>query len=199
LATGKFSHGINVFLLASQGFQSPYFLTFIQARELGGHVRQGEKGSPIVKVGTWNKPAPEAANSPDNEPGTAPVRRFPGSTPSSTPARSRVGPGRCGRTNGSWSGPRPRRSGRRITCGANRSSARRWHWPSSRWHPSWSWGACILRLPGQPRERPSCAWADMSMFGRPNKAVPSSRSLRRQSSSRVEATLANLSGQPGPA
>lgn len=75
-ATGKPYHGINVFLLASQGFQSPYFLTFIQARELGGHVRQGEKGSPIVKVGTWNKPAPEPANAPDHELGTAPVRRF---------------------------------------------------------------------------------------------------------------------------
>lgn len=62
--TGKFYHGINVFLLGSQVFQSPHFLTFIQARELGGSVRHGEKGFPVIKVGTWvkdedGKPAPE--------------------------------------------------------------------------------------------------------------------------------------------
>lgn len=54
-STGKLYSGINVFLLGSQEFQSPYFLTFIQARELGGHVRKGEKGFPVIKVGTWNK------------------------------------------------------------------------------------------------------------------------------------------------
>ena len=54
-STGKFYSGINVFLLGSQEFQSPYFLTFIQALELGGHVRKGEKGFPVIKVGTWNK------------------------------------------------------------------------------------------------------------------------------------------------
>ena len=59
-STGKPYSGINVFLLGSQEFQSPHFLTFIQAQELGGHVRPGEKGSPVIKVGTWNRPAPEA-------------------------------------------------------------------------------------------------------------------------------------------
>jgi len=44
-STGKLYSGINVFLLGSHEFQSPHFLTFIQARELGGHVRKGEKGS----------------------------------------------------------------------------------------------------------------------------------------------------------
>ena len=42
-----FFGGINVFLLGSHEFQSPHFLTFIQAKELGGHVRQGEKGLPV--------------------------------------------------------------------------------------------------------------------------------------------------------
>ena len=40
--------GINVFLLASLGYGSPYFLTFKQATELGGHVRRGEHGSKVV-------------------------------------------------------------------------------------------------------------------------------------------------------
>ena len=40
--------GINVFLLASLGYGSPYWLTFKQANELGGHVRKGEHGSKVV-------------------------------------------------------------------------------------------------------------------------------------------------------
>jgi len=40
--------GINIWILMSAGFTSPYFLTFKQARELGGHVRKGEKGLPVV-------------------------------------------------------------------------------------------------------------------------------------------------------
>jgi antirestriction protein ArdC len=54
-STGKAYQGINVFLLGSHRFTSPYFLTFIQARELGGHVRKGEKGSLVVKYGTYTK------------------------------------------------------------------------------------------------------------------------------------------------
>jgi antirestriction protein ArdC len=46
--------GINVWILASSGYASPYWLTFRQATELGGHVRSGQKGSPVVfwKFGT---------------------------------------------------------------------------------------------------------------------------------------------------
>lgn len=40
--------GINVFLLIAQYFGSPYWLTFKQAQGLGGHVRRGERGTPIV-------------------------------------------------------------------------------------------------------------------------------------------------------
>lgn len=40
--------GINVFLLIAQHFGSPYWVTFKQALDLGGHVRQGERGTPIV-------------------------------------------------------------------------------------------------------------------------------------------------------
>ncbi len=47
--------GINVLLLGSQRFTSPYFLTFLQAKELGGCVRKGERGFLVVKYGTYNK------------------------------------------------------------------------------------------------------------------------------------------------
>lgn len=53
--TKKEYQGINVLLLASRRFTSPYFLTFLQAKELGGCVRKGEHGSLIVKYGTYTK------------------------------------------------------------------------------------------------------------------------------------------------
>jgi len=40
--------GINVFLLASLGYGSPYWLTYKQATELGGNVRRGEHGTKVV-------------------------------------------------------------------------------------------------------------------------------------------------------
>ena len=40
--------GINVFLLATQGYTSPYWVTYKQAQELGGNVRKGEKSTMIV-------------------------------------------------------------------------------------------------------------------------------------------------------
>ena len=54
-ASGKPYHGINVFLLASLRYTSPWFLTYLQAQELGGHVRKGEKGSLVIKYGTYKK------------------------------------------------------------------------------------------------------------------------------------------------
>jgi antirestriction protein ArdC len=48
LVSGRPYRGINVFLLASQGYGSPYWLTYKQATERGGHVRRGEHGSKVV-------------------------------------------------------------------------------------------------------------------------------------------------------
>ena len=36
----------------SQGFSSPFWLTFQQAKELGGHVKKGEHGSSVVYAGS---------------------------------------------------------------------------------------------------------------------------------------------------
>jgi len=40
--------GVNVFLLAAMSSESPFWLTFRQARELGGSIRRGEKACPVV-------------------------------------------------------------------------------------------------------------------------------------------------------
>ena len=51
LKSGKPYRGVNVFLLAveawSRGYESAYWLTFKQAGERGGHVRRGEKSTPV--------------------------------------------------------------------------------------------------------------------------------------------------------
>jgi antirestriction protein ArdC len=48
LVSKKPYRGINVFLLALQGYGSQYWLTFNQAKQLGGNVRRGEHGTKIV-------------------------------------------------------------------------------------------------------------------------------------------------------
>lgn len=46
--TKRHYRGVNVFILASQSYGSLYWLTYKEALRLGGHVRQGEHGTPIV-------------------------------------------------------------------------------------------------------------------------------------------------------
>ena len=48
LITKKEYRGINVFILSCSGFDSPYWLTFKHAKELGGNIKKGEKGTPVV-------------------------------------------------------------------------------------------------------------------------------------------------------
>jgi len=40
--------GINVFLLMAMGRNSRFWLSFKQAQDKGGHVRKGEKGTPVI-------------------------------------------------------------------------------------------------------------------------------------------------------
>jgi len=51
--------GINILMLwasaESQGFANPFWLTFQQAKELGGFVKKGEHGSPVVYANTFKK------------------------------------------------------------------------------------------------------------------------------------------------
>ena len=43
LISKKEYRGINVFMLAVQGYESPYWLSFKQAQELGGNVRKKKR------------------------------------------------------------------------------------------------------------------------------------------------------------
>lgn len=48
LISQKEYRGVNVFLLHAMSYQSPFWLTFNQAKELGGNVKRGEKACPVV-------------------------------------------------------------------------------------------------------------------------------------------------------
>ena len=67
--TGNSYRGINHVLLSlrawSQGYRNPVWLTFKQAKDLGGMVRKGEKSSLVVKYGTFE--AKEEAPERDSE------------------------------------------------------------------------------------------------------------------------------------
>jgi len=61
LKSQKEYRGINVFLLASQGYASPYWLTYKQALSIGGNVRKGEHGTQVTfwKIGEYSKESRE--------------------------------------------------------------------------------------------------------------------------------------------
>ena len=61
--TGKPYRGINVLLLWSSDYSSPFWLTFKQAQELKGYVRKGETGTPIV----FYKQLPEDKKADENK------------------------------------------------------------------------------------------------------------------------------------
>lgn len=46
--TGRRYSGVNVFMLASQGYGTPVWMTFNQAKAHGGTVKKGERGTPVV-------------------------------------------------------------------------------------------------------------------------------------------------------
>jgi len=48
LVSGRPYRGINVFLLLSGQYQSPFWMTFKQAAERGGNVRRGEHATPVI-------------------------------------------------------------------------------------------------------------------------------------------------------
>ena len=71
LISDKAYRGINVFLLAvtawAEGYDSPYWLTFKQAKERDAHVRKGEKGSLVIfwkQHATTDKKTGEPVNVP---------------------------------------------------------------------------------------------------------------------------------------
>ncbi len=59
LVTGKLYRGINIWLLLASSYASPYWLTFNQAKTLGGTIKKGEKSSIVV---FWNFKEVEEVN-----------------------------------------------------------------------------------------------------------------------------------------
>ncbi len=68
LATGRAYRGVNVLLLNMQaalaGYPTNRWLTFHQAKSLGGHVRRGEGGCPIVFFKIQEREEPAAGSEP---------------------------------------------------------------------------------------------------------------------------------------
>ena len=75
LVSGKEYRGVNVWLLGSQDFSSPYWVTFKQAKQLGGTVRKGERSTPCI---FWKFLARDTENSVTGETETQkiPLVRF---------------------------------------------------------------------------------------------------------------------------
>jgi antirestriction protein ArdC len=48
LVSNREYRGVNVLMLQASSYDSPYWLTFNQARNIGGTVRKGERGAPVV-------------------------------------------------------------------------------------------------------------------------------------------------------
>ena len=71
LVSNKAYRGINVFLLHAMSYESPFWLTYRQAQELGGNVRKGEKACPVV---FWKQLQVE--NKKNGEPGKIPLLRY---------------------------------------------------------------------------------------------------------------------------
>ncbi len=63
--------GVNVFLLSAMGFSSRYWLSFKQAKERGGHVRKGERSTPVI---FWKRL--EVADKETGEPKEIPMIRY---------------------------------------------------------------------------------------------------------------------------
>lgn len=67
--SGEPYQGINILSLwmaaSAFGFTSPFWMTYRQAIELGGHVRKGEKGSPVVFASSMVKQDEDAAENSD--------------------------------------------------------------------------------------------------------------------------------------
>jgi len=71
LVSNKAYRGINVFLLHAMSYESPFWLTYRQALELGGNVRKGEKACPVV---FWKQLKVENHNT--GEPARIPLLRY---------------------------------------------------------------------------------------------------------------------------
>jgi len=55
MVSRKQYRGINALLLGSAEFQSPFWVSFKQALDLGGHIKKGEKSTPVIYYKLFDK------------------------------------------------------------------------------------------------------------------------------------------------
>ena len=55
IVSKKHYRGINSLILGGSDFQSPYWLTFKQAHDLGGNIKKGEKATPVIYYKLFEK------------------------------------------------------------------------------------------------------------------------------------------------
>lgn len=55
VVSGREYRGTNILMLGTAGYESRYWLSYRQADQLGGHVRKGEKGTPVVLLEMANR------------------------------------------------------------------------------------------------------------------------------------------------
>lgn len=71
--SGEAYQGINNILLTMRtclaGYSSPYWMTFNQAKELGGSVRKGERSAIVVYYGTADRSKPDREADPETDDG----------------------------------------------------------------------------------------------------------------------------------
>src|SRR3970040_2205146 len=59
--SNKEYNGINILLLSVRGYANPYWFTFKQVKDLGGNVKRGEKGTPIIFWKLYSKETEDSA------------------------------------------------------------------------------------------------------------------------------------------
>uniref|UniRef100_C6E4Y8 DUF1738 domain-containing protein n=1 Tax=Geobacter sp. (strain M21) TaxID=443144 RepID=C6E4Y8_GEOSM len=68
--------GINVFMLACQEYSSPYWMTFKQCQDRGGHVRNGQKSTPVVFWKWIDRKNADAVDQEETKNGKVPMLRY---------------------------------------------------------------------------------------------------------------------------
>lgn len=76
LTSKKPYRGVNVFLLACQQYSNPWWLTFKQVQEKGGHVIKGAKSTPVIFWKWLDKSNPEGSDSEEVQNGKIPLLKY---------------------------------------------------------------------------------------------------------------------------
>ncbi|WP_136525729.1 ArdC family protein [Geomonas ferrireducens] len=76
LISKKEYRGINVFMLACQEYSSPYWLTFKQCHEKGGHVLKGERSTPVVFWKWIDRKDSDGSDQEETKHGKVPLLRY---------------------------------------------------------------------------------------------------------------------------